>query len=125
MKTFINAMRIAVVMLLFVSLNVFAGCCKKSCAPKRSCNATGCKLAPEPVTIKKTCDHPGYYKQVCHLEYEPCEGKVEEVTAMPIFKGCFDEQGNTINGGRSVTSGEAARIQNVDIDVRVPARYSR
>ncbi|CAN5127649.1 hypothetical protein BH09DEP1_BH09DEP1_0670 [soil metagenome] len=125
MKTFINAVRVAVVMLLFVSLNIIAGgCCKKSCAPKAAC-ATGCKLAPEPVTIKKTCDHPGYYKQVCHLEYEPCQGEVQEVTAMPIFKGCFDEQGNSINGGRSVTSGEAGRIQNVDIDVRVPARYSR
>lgn len=124
MKTFINAARIAVVMLLFVSLNVFANCCKKACGVKRSCN-TGCKLQPEPVIIKKTCDHPGYYKQVCHLEYEPCEGKVEEVTAMPIFKGCFDEQGNSINGGRSVTSGEAARVQNVEIETRVPARYSR
>lgn len=124
MKTFINAARIAVAMLLFVSMSIFAGCCNKSCGVKRSCN-TGCKLAPAPVTIKKTCDHPGYYKQVCHLEYEPCEGKVEEVTAMPIFKGCFDEQGNSINGGRSVVSGEAARVQEVEIQTRVPSRYSR
>lgn len=102
MKTFINAARIAAVMLLFVSLTSFGffgfgnGCCRKSCAPKAVCN-TGCKLQPEPVTIRKTCDHPGYYKQVCHLEYEPCQGKVEEVEAYPVYKGCFDEQGNQIN----------------------------
>lgn len=100
MKTFINAARIAAVMLLFVSITSFGffggGCCKKSCAPKATCN-TGCKLQPEPVTIRKTCDHPGYYKQVCHLEYEPCQGKVEEVEAYPVYKGCFDEQGNQIN----------------------------
>ena len=99
MKTFINAARIAAVMLLFVSLTSFGffggGCCRKSCA-RQVCN-TGCKLQPEPVTIRKTCDHPGYYKQVCHLEYEPCQGKVEEVEAYPVYKGCFDEQGNQIN----------------------------
>jgi len=99
MKTFINAARIAVVMLTFVSLTAFGfGCCKKACAPKRSCSAAvGCKLQPEPVKIRKTCDHPGYYKQVCHLEYEPCEGKVEEVEATPLYKGCYDAQGNRIN----------------------------
>ncbi len=125
MKTFINAARIAVVMLLFVSLTAVAGCCKKACAPKRSCS-TGCKLSPEPVKIRKTCDHPGYYKQVCHLEYEPCEGKVEEITAMPIFKGCFDEQGNPMNGGRSMMNSDSAAYTNdVQIDVRVPKSYSR
>jgi hypothetical protein len=97
MKTFINAARIVAVTLLFVSLTSLGlGCCKKSsCAPKRSC-ATGCKLQPEPVKIRKTCDHPGYYKQVCHLEYEPCEGKIDEIEAYPVFQGCFDEQGNRI-----------------------------
>ncbi|GMU19649.1 MAG: hypothetical protein AMXMBFR12_08410 [Candidatus Babeliales bacterium] len=125
MKTFINAIaRIVVAMLLFVSISVvaFGGCCKKSCAPRAACNV-GCKLQPEPVTIKKTCDHPGYYKQVCHLEYEPCEGKVEEVTAMPIFKGCYDEQGNLLNGTGG--SGKATRVQNVEIQTRVPNVYSR
>ena len=97
MKTFINATRIAIVMLLFVSLTALgSGCCKKACAPKRTC-AIGCKLQPEPVKIRKTCDHPGYYKQVCHLEYEPCEGKVEEIEAYPIYKGCFDEQGREVS----------------------------
>ena len=96
MKTFINAARIAAVALLFVSLSsfgFFGRCCKSTCAPKR-CETAGCKLPIQPVTIRKTCDHPGYVKQVCHLEYEPCEGKVEEVTATPIFIGCYDEQGN-------------------------------
>ncbi len=97
MKSFINAARVAVVMLLFVSLTVVAGSCNKgSCGVKRSCS-TGCKLQPEPVKIRKTCDLPGYYKQVCHLEYEPCDGKVEEIEAYPIYKGCFDEQGSQIN----------------------------
>ena len=97
MKTFINAARIAVVMLTFVSLTAFGfGCCKKSCAPKAACNK-GCKLQPEPVKIRKTCDHPGFYKQVCHLEYVPCEGKEEIHEALPIYQGCFDEQGNRIN----------------------------
>jgi hypothetical protein len=96
MKTFINAARIAVVMLLFVSLTSLASCCKKACAPRAKCN-TGCKLQPEPVKIRKTCDHPGFYKQVCHLEYVPCEGKEEIHEALPIYQGCFDEQGNRIN----------------------------
>ncbi len=97
MKTFMNAARLAVVTLLFVSLTSFAQCCKKTCAPKRTCaTATGCKLQPEPVKIRKTCDHPGFYKQVCHLEYEPCQGKEEEIEAYPIYQGCFDEQGNKI-----------------------------
>jgi len=126
MKTFINAMRILVVTLLFVSLTSLANCCRKSCAPRTQCNV-GCKLAPEPVKIRKTCDHPGYYKQVCHLEYEPCEGKVEEIEAYPIYKGCYDEQGRVINGGAAVVSrsGNAAFTQDVDIQVQVPASYSR
>ena len=100
MKTFINAARLAVIAMLFVSLTSFADCCSKksSCAPKTcapKCQA-GCKLQPEPVKIRKTCDHPGYYKQVCHLEYEPCEGKIDEIEAYPVFQGCFDEQGNRI-----------------------------
>jgi len=127
MKTFMNAIRILVVTVLFVSLTSLADCCKKSCAPKACVTkcATGCKLSPEPVKIRKTCDHPGYYKQVCHLEYEPCEGKVEEVTAMPIYKGCYDEQGNVINNGTSNSSDSAARVQDVDIQVSVPATYNR
>ena len=98
MKTFINAARIAVVMLTFVSLTAlgFGGCCKKACAPKCAKTA-GCKLQPEPVKIRKTCDHPGFYKQVCHLEYVPCEGKEEVHEALPIFQGCYDEQGNRIS----------------------------
>ncbi len=97
MKTFINAARIAVVMLLFVSLTALGfGCCKKECAPRAKCNS-GCKLQPEPVKIRKTCDHPGFYKQVCHLEYIPCEGKEEIHEALPIYQGCFDEQGRQIN----------------------------
>jgi hypothetical protein len=96
MKTFINAARILVVTLLFVSLTSFAGCCKKSCEPRRTCN-TGCKLQPEPVQIRKTCDHPGYYKQVCHLEYIPCQGKEEVYEALPQYIGCFDEAGNKIS----------------------------
>jgi hypothetical protein len=126
MKTFINAMRILVVTLLFVSLTSLADCCKKSCAP-RTCATTGCKLQPEAVKIRKTCDHPGYYKQVCHLEYVPCEGKVEEYTAMPIYKGCYDEQGNMITNGSSMmmTSGETARVQDVDIQVQVPSTYTK
>ena len=104
MKTFINAARIAAVALLFVSLSSFSfglfggrGCCPKRACPETRCATNGCKLPIQPVTIRKTCDHPGYVKQVCHLEYEPCEGKVEEVTATPIFIGCFDEQGNQVN----------------------------
>ena len=88
----------------------------------------GCKLNPEPVKIRKTCDHPGYYKQVCHLEYEPCEGKVEEATAMPIYKGCFDANGNKIDGnGSSVmrSSDQAAFTQDVDIQVTVPSSYTQ
>ena len=127
MKTFMNALRILVVTLVFVSLNSLADCCKKSCspcAPKATCN-TGCKLQPEPVKIRKTCDHPGFYKQVCHLEYVPCEGKVEEYTALPIYKGCFDEQGNPITNGVSMNNGETARVQDVDIQVQVPATYTK
>ncbi len=125
MKTFINAARIAVVMLLFVSLTSLANCCKKSCAPcaPRTQCATGCKLQPEPVKIRKTCDHPGFYKQVCHLEYIPCEGKEEVHEAYPIYQGCFDEQGNAINGGGSVVSrsNATAFTQDVKIDVEIPA----
>lgn len=124
MKTFMNAIRILAVMVLFVSLTSLADCCKKeACAPKQKCNA-GCKLQPEPVKIRKTCDHPGYYKQVCHLEYMPCEGKVDEYTAMPIYKGCFDEAGNMITNGVSMHSGET-RVQDVDIQVQVPSSYSK
>jgi hypothetical protein len=126
MKTFMNAIRIIVVTLLFVSLTSLADCCKKACAPKvcaPKCT-TGCKLQPEPVKIRKTCDHPGFYKQVCHLEYIPCEGKVEEYTAMPMYKGCFDEQGNVINNGSTEAMGEA-RVQNVDIQVQVPDTYTQ
>ncbi len=123
MKTFINAARLAVIALLFVSLTSFADCCKTSCAPKRCATTAGCKLQPEPVKIRKTCDHPGYYKQVCHLEYVPCEGKVEEITAMPIFQGCFDEQGNRLENGSGYTNSQAARVQDVDIQVSVPGAY--
>jgi hypothetical protein len=128
MKTFINAARIAVVTLLFVSLTAlgFGGCCKKECAPKAKCN-TGCRLQPEPVKIRKTCDHPGFYKQVCHLEYVPCEGKEEVHEAYPIYQGCFDEQGRAISGGGEVisrTNGNAF-TQDVKIDVEVPSSYGR
>lgn len=126
MKTFMNAIRILVVTLLFVSLTSLADCCKKTCAPKATtakCQA-GCRLQPEPVKIRKTCDHPGFYKQVCHLEYVPCEGKVEEYTAMPIYKGCFDEQGNAIVGGVAESTGEM-RTQDVDIQVQVPNTYTK
>ena len=133
MKTFINAARIAVVMLLFVSLTAlgFGGCCKKSCAPKacapKCATTAGCKLQPEPVKIRKTCDHPGFYKQVCHLEYVPCEGKIEEIEAYPIYQGCYDEQGNAINGGGAVVSRSngTAFTQDVKIDVEVPTSYNR
>jgi hypothetical protein len=130
MKTFINAARIAVVTLMFASLTAFGfgGCCKKEkCAPRTTCNTKGCKLNPEPVKIRKTCDHPGYYKQVCHLEYVPCEGKEEIKEAYPIYLGCFDETGHAINGGGSVSSRSngTAFTQDVKIDVEVPAVYSK
>lgn len=129
MKTFINAARIAVVMLVFVSLTAFAGCCKKECAPRAKCNTGGCKLQPEPVKIRKTCDHPGFYKQVCHLEYVPCEGKEEIHEATPIYLGCFDEQGHAINDGAAMNSrssnSNTAFTQDVKIDVEVPSSYSR
>ena len=98
MKTFINAARVVAVTLLFVSLTSlgFGGCCKRACAPKCATTA-GCKLQPEPVKIRKTCDNPGFYKQVCHLEYVPCEGVVQEVEAYPKFIGCYDEAGNRID----------------------------
>jgi hypothetical protein len=126
MKTFMNALRLLVVTLVFVSLTSLANsCCKKECAPcapkATQCQTTGCKLQPEPVKIRKTCDHPGFYKQVCHLEYIPCEGKVEEYTALPIYKGCFDEKGNMITNGVSM-NGET-RVQDVDIQVQVPSTY--
>jgi hypothetical protein len=126
MNTFINAARMAVIALLLVSLTAFGGNCNtcKPCAPKK-CN-TGCKLQPEPVKIRKSCDHPGYYKQVCHLEYEPCEGKVEEVTAMPVYKGCYDEQGNPLsNSGSTYRNGNTAYTNDVDIQVSVPSSYGR
>ena len=129
MKTFMNAIRILVVTLLFVSLTSLADCCKKACAPKacapKCATTAGCKLQPEPVKIRKTCDHPGFYKQVCHLEYIPCEGKVEEYTAMPMYKGCYDEQGNPINNGSSAEVVGEVRTQNVDIQVQVPDTYTK
>jgi hypothetical protein len=123
MKTFINAARIAVVMLTFVSLTAFGwfgGCCNKRCSTDR-----GCKLQPEAVKIRKTCDHPGFYKQVCHLEYIPCEGKEEVHEALPIYLGCFDETGRAINGGAAVNSRGTAFTQDVKIDVEVPSVYSK
>lgn len=103
MKTFINAARIFAVTLLFVAVSASAfgwnrnRCCPQQACPVTRCAPAGCKLQPEPVIIRKTCDHPGYYKQVCRLEYEPCEGKVEEIQAYPIYKGCYDETGNVIS----------------------------
>ena len=129
MKTFMNAIRILVVTLLFVSLTSLADCCKKSCAPKACVTkcATGCKLQPEPVKIRKTCDNPGFYKQVCHLEYVPCEGKEEVHEALPIYLGCFDEQGKAIEGGASMStrSNATAFTQDVKIYVEVPSSYSK
>jgi hypothetical protein len=136
MKTFINALRVAVVTVLFVSLSslgFIGGCCKKesSCAPKASC-APGCKLQPEPVKIRKTCDKPGFYKQVCHLEYIPCEGTVEEREERPIFIGCYDEQGNRIDGNGQAVDGNwnhnnhhVAYTQDVTAQVEVPASYEQ
>ena len=98
MKTFINAARVVAVTLLFVSLTSLSSdrCCRTKCAPKRSC-APGCKLQPEPVKIRKSCDDAGSYKQVCHLEYIPCAGTTEEFEAYPKFIGCYDEAGNRID----------------------------
>ncbi len=129
MKTFINAARIAAIMVLFVSVTALGfGCCKKACAPKAcapKCQ-TGCKLQPEPVKIRKTCDHPGFYKQVCHLEYIPCEGKEEVYEAYPLYQGCFDEAGNRIEGASVVSrTGSTAFTQDVKIDVEVPSSYSK
>jgi|GEM_PF-3047157 len=125
MKTFINAVRVLMVALLFVSLNSLAflgGCCNK----KTTCN-TGCKLQPEAVQIRKTCDHPGYYKQVCHLEYVPCQGKEEVETRMPIYLGCYDEQGNKIDGNGSTryASDHVAYTNDVQISTQVPASYTQ
>lgn len=128
MKSFMNAARIAVITLLFVSLTALGGgCCGNSCAVKAPC-AVGCKLQPEPVKIRKVCDKPGFYKQVCHLEYEPCDGTVEEYTAMPIFKGCFDEQGNPLSSNGSNGYGYAdknVRVVDADIQVQVPRSYDQ
>lgn len=119
MKTFINVARMLVFAMLFFSLSVVADCCNNRCAVKQ-CATNGCKLPIQPVTIKKTCDHPGYVKQVCHLEYEPCQGKVEEVTAMPIYKGCYDAQGNQINGSGAASYGYSnGNRQVVTPDIQV------
>lgn len=126
MKTFINAARLAVISLLFVSLTVLGDCCPTKCAPKRCATTAGCKLQPEPVKIRKTCDHPGYYKQVCHLEYVPCEGKVEEITAYPKFIGCYDETGARLDGnGAGVGYTNAAQVITPDVQVSVPVSYEQ
>ena len=105
MKTFINAARIVAVVLLFVSLTSLSAdrCCPSKCQTRSRCEtgcttAPACRLKPQQVEIVKTCEHPGYYKQVCRLEYEPCEGKVERYKACPIYKGCFAEDGAPLDG---------------------------
>lgn len=106
MKTFINVARVLAVTLLFASLSSFAfgrGCCASKCStPVAKCDtgcsaAPACRLKPEPVEIVKTCDHPGFYRQVCRLEYRPCEGKVTRHKACPIYEGCFAEDGSKLD----------------------------
>ena len=115
MKTF-NIMRLLVVVVLCMSVqaaNVLASCgtrCNTSCAPRcetkcAPCPGKACTLQPQQVEIVKTCDHPGYYRQVCRLEYRPCEGKVTRYKACPIFEGCFAEDGQPLDNSARATGG--------------------
>ena len=135
MKTFVNAIRFALVALLFVSVTAlgFGNCCNKTCAPKtcapkRSC-APGCKLQPEPVKIRKSCDDAGSYKQVCHLEYIPCAGTTQEFEAYPKFIGCYDEAGNRIDGNGTVgyenNNGHATYTNDVQVEVITPSSATK
>ena len=126
MKTFISAARLLVVALLFVSLNAFgAGCCATKCAPKcekqtNCCAAPACRLKPEPVEIVKTCDHPGFYRQVCRLEYRPCEGKVTRHKACPVYEGCFSEDGSVLEVANQNGKSGVAHTQNATVEVIAP-----
>lgn len=122
MKTFVSAARIFVVALLFVSLNAFGGCCATKCAPKcekqtNCCAAPACRLKPEAVEIVKTCDHPGFYRQVCRLEYRPCEGKVTRHKMCPVYEGCFAEDGSKLD---TTSNNRSARTQDATVEVIAP-----
>ncbi len=104
MKTFINVARVLAVTLLFASLSSFGFCnrCPSKCTTVAKCDtgcssAPACRLKPEAVEIVKTCDHPGFYRQVCRLEYRPCEGKVTRHKACPVYEGCFAEDGSALD----------------------------
>lgn len=126
MKTFISAARLFLVAMLFVSLNAFgAGCCATKCAPKcektsSCCAAPACRLKPEPVEIVKTCDHPGFYRQVCRLEYRPCEGKVTRHKMCPIYEGCFAEDGSKLDTASVNGKSGVAYTQNATVEVKAP-----
>lgn len=133
MKTF-NIMRLVVVAALGMSLSAFgflgcgSRCATKSCAPKTECApcaGKACTLKPQQVEIVKTCDHPGYYRQVCRLEYRPCEGQVTRYKACPIFEGCFAEDGQPLdnsaarNGGVGYSDDNGvAYVQEPTIEVK-------
>jgi len=123
MKTFISVARILVVAMLFVSLNAFGKCCATQCAPKcekqtNCCAAPACRLKPEAVEIVKTCDHPGFYRQVCRLEYRPCEGKVTRHKACPVYEGCFSEDGSRLEGNNNGMMNEGvAYTQDATVEV--------
>ena len=128
MKTFINAAYMAVLALLFVASAAFGNCCKTTCAPKKSC-AVGCKLQPAPVEIIEECNDAGEYKQVCHLEYIPCSGKTRVSKAYPRFIGCYDENGNPIDGrGSNYISGAnngVVHTQEAKVEVISPSYNNR
>jgi len=112
MKTF-NIIRLFVVVVLGMSMSAFAArncntcptkSCpvKKACAPCAPCAGQVCRLKPDLIEVTKTCDKPGYYKQISRLEYIPCQGETVSYKACPQFLGCFDENGNRLDGNGSV-----------------------
>lgn len=128
MKTF-NIIRLFTVVALGLSLSAAANCNRcpikacpvKECAP---CAGQPCKLTPDLVEITKTeeCGDAGYYKQVCYLVYEPCEGKTKTVTfkQCPKFKGCYtlDASGNEVRiDCVGNNNGGVAYSKTVNVDV--------
>jgi hypothetical protein len=142
MKTF-NIMRLVVVVALAMSLSASANLfnsCGRSCAPKcekscEPCAGKACTLKPALVDVEKcyTCGKPGYYRQVCRLEYRPCVGEErrEIVKMCPVFEGCFEEgTGRALddtaarNGGAGYTQDGYTNIEATAVPVAGAAAYT-
>ena len=134
MKTFINAIRFALVTLLFVSVTAlgFGNCCQTKCQTRTSCEKTcspcaapSCRIQPAPVEISRVCNERPGYKVIQRIEMVPCPDKVETFTVCPKFLGCFREDGTAVEDHANSANGNITYANETQNTVVAPIAHKK